>query len=87
MYVVFVLLLVAVHAVHRRRPHHAAEYLAGAVDYAVSGVAGGFTPLVRARAHAELARAGGEGFGADETAALACLTAELHGLRHFVGRP
>jgi hypothetical protein len=87
MYVVFVLLIVGVHRLHRRRSHHPAEYLAGAVDYAVSGLAGGFTPQVRAKAQAELAKAGTSVFGAGEAAALlATIPADPYDLPNPVRR-
>ncbi|HEY3437006.1 MAG TPA: hypothetical protein VGK35_04895, partial [Actinotalea sp.] len=57
-YVVVVALVLLAEAVHGRRPHHPVEYLAGAVDQAVSGVAGGFTPAARVDAHALLDQAG-----------------------------
>jgi hypothetical protein len=69
MYAVLVVVVLVVHAVHGRRPHHPAEHLAGAVDFAVSGVAGGLSPAERARALAQLARAGAVP-GAAETALL-----------------
>ncbi len=70
MYVVFVLLLIAVHALHGRRPYHPAEHLAGAVEFAVTGVAGGFTPTERTRAAEQLRRAGTDVPGSAETASL-----------------
>jgi len=59
MYVIVVSLLLTVHLVHRRHPHHPAEHLAAAVDQTVAGVAGGFTPRRRAEVHAQLRRAAG----------------------------
>jgi hypothetical protein len=70
MYAVLVLLMVGVHALHGRRPHHPAEHLAGAVDMAVAGVVGGFTTAARAKAHEQLAKAGAEVPGSAETTAL-----------------
>ena len=70
MYAVLVLLVLVVHAVHGRRPHHPAEHLAGAVDFAVAGVAGGFTESERDRAFDQLEKAGMGVPGAPETAAL-----------------
>lgn len=70
MYAVLVVLVLAVHALHGRRPHHPAEHLAGAADYAVAGVAGGFTERERARAAEQLAKAGDGVPGAPETRAL-----------------
>lgn len=57
-YVVVVALVLTAEILHGRRPHHPSEYLAGAADYAVAGLAGGFTPRARAEAQAMLARAG-----------------------------
>jgi len=56
-------------ALHGRRPPDPREALAGAVDEAVAGVVGGFTPAARHRAEAFLARAG-DVPGARETRAL-----------------
>jgi hypothetical protein len=70
MYAVLVILVIVVHVVHGRRPHHPAEHLAGAVDYAVAGVAGGFTPAERWRAFGQLTKAGPDTPGAPEAAAL-----------------
>jgi hypothetical protein len=87
MYVVLVLLMVGVHALHGRRPYHPAEHLAGAIDYAVSGVAGGFTPAARARAEAQLLRAGGTVPGTVEAAALlAAIPADPYDLFNPVSR-
>ena len=66
--VVVVLVLVA-EALHGRRPHAPREHLAGAVDYAVAGVVGGFTPRARAEAVALLDKAG-DARGAAEVRAL-----------------
>lgn len=57
-YAVVVLLVVVAEALHGRLPHDRREYLAGAVDQAVSGVAGGFTPRTRAEARRLVERAG-----------------------------
>ncbi|GEN79007.1 hypothetical protein [Actinotalea fermentans] len=57
-YAVVVLLVVVSEALHGRLPHDSREYLAGAVDQAVAGVAGGFTPRARADARGLVARAG-----------------------------
>jgi len=57
-YVIMVALVLAAEMLHGRRPHHPSEYLAGAADHAVAGLAGGFTPRARAEAHALLERAG-----------------------------
>lgn len=56
-------------AVHGRRPPGEREALAGAVDEAVAGVVGGFTPQARRRAEAQLRRAG-DVDGVDEARAL-----------------
>jgi hypothetical protein len=69
MYVVVVCLVLVIHVLHGRRPHLPAEHLAGAVDQAVAGVVGGFTPKRRAQVAAQLRRAHGA-VGNDETAAL-----------------
>jgi hypothetical protein len=68
-YATVVALVLVVEALHGRRRHHAAEYLAVATDRAVAGVAGGFTDTARdeARALVELGR--GEP-GAEEVSAL-----------------
>lgn len=69
MYVVIACLVLVIHAVHGRRPHHPSEHLAGAVDQAVAGVVGGFTPSRRAAARQQLRRAG-DAPGSAEAAAL-----------------
>ncbi|HEX3732226.1 MAG TPA: hypothetical protein VHU91_04800 [Mycobacteriales bacterium] len=69
MYVVIVLLVLSINAFHGRRGHHQAEYLAGAVDQAVAGVAGGFTDERRAAAERLLDRAR-DAVGTRETRAL-----------------
>ncbi|MCC2313085.1 hypothetical protein [Cellulomonas xiejunii] len=56
-------------ALHSRRARDPREALAGAVDEAVAGVVGGFTPAARSRAEARLADAG-DVPGARETRAL-----------------
>jgi|GEM_PF-247225 len=58
MYVVLVGLVLLVHALHGRRPHHPSEHLAGAVDQAVAGVVGGFTERRRAAVRRQLHRSG-----------------------------
>lgn len=68
-YLVVVALVLLAEGLHGRRAHHPREYLAGAVDHAVAGVAGGFTPRARAEAHGLLDRAGDEA-GAAEVRAL-----------------
>ena len=60
---------IAAEALHGRRPPDPREALAGAVDEAVAGVVGGFTPAARHRAEARLADAG-DVAGARETRAL-----------------
>jgi len=57
-YVVVVALVLLGEVLHGRRPHHASEYLAGAADHAVAGLAGGFTPRARTQAHQLLDQAG-----------------------------
>lgn len=57
-YLVVVALLLLADMLHGRRPHHPAEYLAGAADHAVAGLAGGFTTDARDEAHRLLGRAG-----------------------------
>ena len=59
MYVIVAGLVLVVHLLHGRRPHHPSEHLAGAVDQAVAGVVGGFTPRRRAEVHAQLRHAEG----------------------------
>jgi hypothetical protein len=59
MYAFVACLVLLVHLLHGRRPHHPSEHLAAAVDQAVAGVAGGFTPRRRAAVNAQLRRAGG----------------------------
>jgi len=68
-YLVVVALLLLAEALHGRTPHHPVEYLAGAADQAVAGLAGGFTPRARARAH-EMLSAAGDLPGAAEVAAV-----------------
>ena len=68
-YVVVVALVLAVEMLHGRRPHHPREYLAGAADHAVAGLAGGFTPRARTEAQRLLSRAG-SATGAAEVGAL-----------------
>lgn len=69
MYLVVVGLVLTVQAVHGRRPHHPAEHLAGVVDEAVAGVAGGLTPARRQEITGRLERAAGAP-GHPETVAL-----------------
>jgi len=57
-YVVVVGLVLLVEAMHRRSPRHSSEALAGAVDHAVAGVAGGFSPRARRHARGLVADAG-----------------------------
>lgn len=59
MYVFVAGLILLVHLLHGRRPHHPSEHLAAAVDQAVAGVAGGFTPRRRAAVNVQLRRATG----------------------------
>jgi hypothetical protein len=59
MYVFVVSLVLVADLVHGRRAHHPAEHLAAAVDQAVAGVVGGFTPRRRIQVYAELRRASG----------------------------
>ncbi len=56
MYATVVVLMVAVDALHGRRPHHGTEYVAAAADHAVAGVAGGLSAQRRATAEDLLAR-------------------------------
>src|SRR3954447_14361357 len=69
MYVFVAALVLLVHLLHGRHPHHPSEHLAGAVAQAVAGVVGGFTPRGRAEVHAQLRRAAGAP-GAEQTRAL-----------------
>ncbi len=69
MYVVLVCLVLVIHAVHGRRPHHPSEHLAAVVDQAVAGVVGGFTPARRSQIDRQLRRAG-TAPGAPEAGAL-----------------
>jgi hypothetical protein len=62
-------LILVAHLVHGRRPHHPAELLAAAVDQAVAGVVGGFTPRRRVQVYAQLRRAAGAP-GVDQVRAL-----------------
>lgn len=68
-YAVVVTLVVISEALHGRLPHDPREYLAGAVDQAVAGVAGGLTPRARAEARSLVGRAG-DARGAREAQAL-----------------
>src|SRR5256885_7821890 len=69
MYVFVAGLVLLVHLLHGRRTHHPSEHLAGAVDQAVAGVVGGFTPRRRAEVHAQLRPAHGAA-GVEEGRAL-----------------
>jgi hypothetical protein len=69
MYVFVASLVLLVHLLHGRQPHHPSEHLAAAVDQAVAGVVGGFTPRRRAQVYAQLRRAEGAP-GAAHTRAL-----------------
>jgi hypothetical protein len=69
MYVFVACLILVVHLLHGRRAHHPSEHLAAAIDQAVAGVAGGFTPRRRAVTYAQLRRASGAP-GCDEARAL-----------------
>jgi hypothetical protein len=68
-YVVVVGLVLVAEALHGRYPHNPVEYLAGAADHAVAGLAGGFTTRTRSEARALLDRAGVV-HGADEVRGL-----------------
>lgn len=68
-YATVVALGIVADVLHGRRPPDPREALAGAVDEAVAGVAGGFTPAARRRAEAYLDDAGSVA-GSDETRAL-----------------
>jgi hypothetical protein len=57
MYVFVACLVLLAHLLHGRRAHHPAEHLAAAVDQAVAGVVGGFTPRRRIQVYAQLRRA------------------------------
>jgi hypothetical protein len=59
MYVFVAGLVLVAHLVHGRRAHHPAEHLAAAVDQAVAGVVGGFTPRRRIQVYAQLRRSSG----------------------------
>jgi hypothetical protein len=69
MYVIIMLLALGINALHGRKQRHEAEYLAGAVDQAVAGVAGGFTDERRATAE-RMTERGSAAVGAPETRAL-----------------
>jgi hypothetical protein len=68
-YATIVALVLLVEAMHGRREHHPAEYLAVAADRSVAGLAGGFTEAARAEARSLVERGRGEP-GAPELAAL-----------------
>ncbi|MEN0128470.1 MAG: hypothetical protein AAGC49_03440 [Brevundimonas sp.] len=76
-YLVIVALALVAEAVHGRRPPTPAEHLAAAVDAAVAGVAGGFSPRARANAEEHLRRAG-DIAGSAEAAALLAAVADDH---------
>jgi hypothetical protein len=76
-YATIVALVLLGEALHGRRPHRAEEYLAGAADHAVAGLAGGFTPRTRDEARALLDRAG-DATGAREVRALLGVVEEDH---------
>ncbi len=65
---------------HGRSPHHPAEYLAGAADHAVAGLAGGFTPRARAEAHELLDRAGPVAGSAEVRSVLGAVDDDPHEL-------
>ncbi len=69
MYAVIALLVLGINVLHGRRPHHKSEYLAGALDHAIAGVAGGFTEERRDAAR-RLAQRGAGAVGAAETSAV-----------------
>lgn len=70
MYVVLVLIVLVVHVLHGRHERHDAEYLAGALDYAVSGAVGGLTPTRRQQADDQLRHVSNDVPAAIEAAAL-----------------
>lgn len=72
-YVVLMLLALFINALHGHRQRHRAEYLAGALDQTIAGVAGGFTRERRAAAQQLLARASGAVGAAEATALLAAI--------------
>lgn len=63
-----VVLVLVVEALHGRRRHHPAEYLAVATDRAVAGVAGGFTDAAREEARALVGLGRGEVAAAEVSA-------------------
>lgn len=67
-YATVVVLVLLVEALHGRRRHHAAEYLAVATDRAVAGVAGGLTDDARAEARSLVALGRGEPAAAEVAA-------------------
>jgi len=75
-YLVVVVLALVAHAVDGRRPHPV-ESLAAAVDQAVAGVAGGFSPRAREHAHSLASAADGTA-GSAETEALLDAVANDH---------
>ncbi|MCC2308285.1 hypothetical protein [Cellulomonas chengniuliangii] len=76
-YVVVVLLVLLAEALHGRRERDPVELLAGAVDHAVSGVTGGFSPRARRQARA-LVRAAGDQRGTAEVRALLRVVEDDH---------
>jgi hypothetical protein len=74
MYVVFVLLVLGVQFLTRRRPIDPREHLANAVDHAVEGVAGGLSRRQLAIAAEQLRTAGADVAGWAETRALLAAT-------------
>jgi len=83
--VVVVLVLVA-EGLHGRRPHAPREYLAGAVDHAVAGVVGGFTPRARAEADALLDKAGDVPGAGETRSLLAAVADDAHELPNVIQR-
>ncbi|MFC4554888.1 hypothetical protein [Georgenia faecalis] len=77
MYVTLMLVMVAADFLHGRRAHAPSEYLAGAADHAVAGVAGGLSPERRADAE-ELLAQGRAATGAAEVEALLAVVPEDH---------
>ena len=69
MYVFVACLVLVAHLVHGRRAHHPGEHLAAAVDQAVAGVVGGFTPRRRVQVYEQLRQAAGAP-GVDQVRAL-----------------
>ncbi len=78
MYAVLVALVLVIRWLHGRRPHHPNEHLAGAVDQAVAGVVGGFTPLRRTEVETQLRRARGATGHAEVTALVRAVPDDPH---------